>query len=391
VVIIKVNHVPSPISPAVGTRINDNTPDFRWGAVVASRYELLVDDDSSFSSPLIHEDNITNTTYTATVTLQDGEYYWRVAAYDSTNSLLGWSDPSTFTVDTQAPSPPLLSGPQNGTVLSTLDATFQWTEPEQGVKYDIQIDNENSFATPYVDVDTSRTDNSYAYTFGRNGTYYWHVRAKDVAGNASEWSDTFALTIRAPPQAPALNSPENGVFTNDSTPTLRWTGGNGDNYRLLLGTNPDLSSPTLDILLAPSVTSYTIENENALLDGSYYWKVAAVVGPDENSPGIWTLIVDTVPPEAPVLYAPENGAETGDNTPTFEWSLSPGADNYHLIVDSDIAFGSPDIDIWLVENTYTPTTELPTENYYWKVTDKDAVGNENASSIWTFRIVSSGG
>jgi hypothetical protein len=83
--------------------------------------------------------------------------------------------------------------------------------------------------------------------------------------------------------------------------------------------------------------------------------------------------------------------ETGNNTPKFDWSLSPGADNYHLIVDNDNTFGSPVIDIWLVENTYTPTTELPTGNYYWKVTAKDAAGNENESSVWTFGIVSPGG
>jgi len=389
--IIEINHAPYLISPENGVFTSDNTPDFRWGAIGASRYELLVDSDSNFSSPLIQEDNITSTTYTATVTLQDGEYYWRVAAYNSMNNLLGWSDQSTFTVDTQAPSRPLLSGPQNGAEFSTLDATFRWTKPEQGVTYDVQIDDENSFATPYMHEDTGLADNSYAYTFERNGTYYWRVRAEDVAGNVGEWSNTFILTIRAPPQAPALSSPENGIFTNDNTPTLEWTGGNGDNYRLLFGANPDLSSPILDIFLTPSVTSYTIAEENAILDGEYYWKVAAVVGSDENFSDIWTLIVDTVSPEAPALYTPENGTETGDNTPTFEWSLSPGADNYHLIVDSDIAFGSPDIDIWLVENTYTPTTELPAENYYWKVTDKDVTGNENVSSIWTFRIISPGG
>jgi len=198
VMIIEINHVPHLISPENGIFTSDNTPDFTWGAVGASRYELLVDDDPSFSSPLIHEDNITSTTYTATVALQDGEYYWRVAAYGSMNNLLGWSDSSTFTLD-------------------------------------------------------------------------------------------------------------------------------------------------------------------------------------------------TVSPEAPVLYAPASGMETGNNTPKFDWSLSPGADNYHLIVDNDNTFGSPVIDIWLVENTYTPTTELPTGNYYWKVTAKDAAGNENESSVWTFGIVSPGG
>jgi hypothetical protein len=243
-----------------------------------------------------------------------------------------------------------------------------------------------------VHENTDIIDNSYTYTFERNGTYYWRVRAEDVAGNVGEWSSTFSLTIRAPPQAPVLSSLENGVFTNDNTPTLGWTRGNGDNYRLLLGTNPDLSSPTLNVLLAPSATSYTIAEENALPDGEYYWKVAAVVGSDENSSDIWTLIVDTVSPEAPVLYTPENGTETDNNTPTFEWSLSPGADNYHLILDIDIAFGSP-FNVWLAENenTYTPTTELPVENYYWKVTAKDAAGNENESPVWTFGIVSPGG
>ncbi len=390
--ILKLNHVPYPISPAAGMRINDNTPDLRWaGAIGASRYELLVDDDASFSSPVIHDDNITSTLYTATVALLDGDYHWKVAAYDTMNNLLGWSDSSTFTVDTQVPVQPQASGPQDGTELSTLEATFTWTEPEQGVTYDVQIDDENSFTTPYAHENTGLPTSSYAYTFERNGTYYWHVRAKDAAGNASEWSNTFTLTIRAPPQAPTLSSPENGTSTNDNTPALSWTGGNGDNYRLLFGTNQDLSSPTLDVFLAPSVTSYTMPDENALLDGDYYWKVVAVVGADENSSDVWTLTVDTVSPEAPVLYAPENGTETSDNTPTFEWSPSTGADNYRLVVDSDIGFGSPDIDVWLAEHTYTPQTELALENHYWKVSAKDAAGNENESSVWTFGVTSSGG
>jgi hypothetical protein len=389
--IIKINHAPSLVSPENGGLTNDNTPDFSWDTIGASRYELLVDEDPSFSSPLIHEDKITDTAYTSLVELQDGEYWWRVAAYDAGDHLLGWSDQYSFTVDTRAPGCPVPSEPQDGAVLQTLDVTFRWTEPEHGVKYDIVIDDEDNFSTPYVDVTYRLTDNSYERTFERNGKYYWRVRARDQAGNMSEWSGTFVLIVRAPPQAPALSSPENGAPTKENTPTLKWRGGNGDNYRLLVGTDPDFSSPALDVLLAPSVTSYKVEGENALPDGYYYWKVAAVVGSDENSSDVWVFTVDTAPPQAPALRSPRDGTETDDSTPTFEWSPSPEAENYRLLVGTDAELSSPEIDVWLAGTTYTPATGLPAGDYYWKVVAKDAAGNENESPVQWFRIITSGG
>lgn len=389
--IFEVYHVPSPISPADGAMINDNTPEFRWsGAVGASRYELWMDNNADLSSPEIQVDNLVNTTYTAVVTLPDGDYFWRIGAYDSENDLLGWSDISTFTIDTQVPGQPQLSEPQDNAEFSTLEATFRWTEPEPGVTYCIQIDDENGFTPQYVHDNADLTDNSYTYTFQRNGVYYWRVRATDAAGNASEWSSTFTLTIRAPPQAPTLSTPENGASTGDNTPTLEWAGGNGDNYRLLLDDDSDFSSPNENRILAQSDTSYTIAAEDALSDGTYSWKVVAVVGDTENSSEVWTFTVDTVAPEAPTLYAPENGVETSDSTPTLEWSPSPGAENYRLLVDENSEFGSPDIDNLQPENTYTSTIELPDDNYYWKVIAIDAAGNENESPVWVFTVAAGG-
>ncbi len=389
--VIKINHVPSPISPADGAMINDSMPEFQWsGAIGAGRYELWVDNNADFTSPEIREDNLVNPTYTAVVTLPDGDYFWRVGAYDGENSLLGWSETSAFTIDTQAPSQPQLYEPQDNAELSTSEATFRWTEPEPGVTYDIQIDDENGFTSPYVHDNTDLTDNSYAYTFLRNGVYYWRVRAKDDAGNTSEWSSSFTFTVRAPPQAPTLSSPENETLTSDNTPTLEWAGGNGDNYRLLLDNDSDFSSPNENRILAPSATSYAIAAENALLDGTYFWKVVAIVGDTENSSPVWTLTVDTMAPAAPALHTPDNGVETSDNTPTFGWSPSSGADNYRLMVDVSLGFDSPEIDILQPENTYTSTDELTNDNYYWKVIAIDAAGNENASPVWIFTVAAGG-
>jgi len=89
----------------------------------------------------------------------------------------------------------MLMSPENNAVESALTQTFTWTEPEAGVTYDIQIDSEATFTSPYVHEDNGLTDNSYIYTFASDGVYYWRVRAVDAANNQSSWADNFEFTI----------------------------------------------------------------------------------------------------------------------------------------------------------------------------------------------------
>ncbi len=92
-------------------------------------------------------------------------------------------------------------------------------------------------------------------------------------------------------------------------------------------------------------------------------------------------------PTKPILQSPANGSVTSDNTPTFTWQDCENEDNYRLLVDDDQNFGSPAIDVILPANTtsYTPTTELPDDVYYWKVIAVNVAG-ENESDIWSFEI-----
>ncbi|MEM2878942.1 MAG: Ig-like domain-containing protein, partial [Candidatus Hadarchaeales archaeon] len=89
--------------------------------------------------------------------------------------------------------------------------------------------------------------------------------------------------------------------------------------------------------------------------------------------------------------SPEDGISTPDNTPTFSWTAVSDISSpvtYHLQVDNDPDFSSPEIDLTgILENTYTPATGLPEENYSWKVRAVDNAGNEGSwSSVWTFQI-----
>jgi len=103
----------------------------------------------------------------------------------------------------------------------------------------------------------------------------------------------------------------------------------------------------------------------------------------------WTGTVKALVPvlPAPSLISPADGTITDDSTPTFDWSDVAGAENYDLLVYDDADFSSPEIQVNVSASTYTPTAELPNDNYSWKVRARDAANNAGDwSSIWT-RII----
>ena len=78
--------------------IGDNRPTFVWSeSEGAAWYELQVDDNSSFSSPLVFG-GLTETKYALPENISNGIYYWRVGAIDAAWDSSGFSDPFQFTI-----------------------------------------------------------------------------------------------------------------------------------------------------------------------------------------------------------------------------------------------------------------------------------------------------
>lgn len=74
------------ISPEDGTTTSDHKPTFTWSSSPqASGYVFALDDETSFSTPLI-ENTLAVTYYTPTNPLEDGVYYWRAESFDGQNS-----------------------------------------------------------------------------------------------------------------------------------------------------------------------------------------------------------------------------------------------------------------------------------------------------------------
>jgi hypothetical protein len=382
----RINYVPQPISPADNASISDNTPTFRWSAAVgAVNYELWVDGETL--------ENTSEVTYTPTENLTGENHSWKVRAYDVDNNATDWSPVWTFILDTVPPSAPALVSPENGAVENELAQTFTWTQPEPDVLYWIQVDDEASFSEPYVHQDWEIADNSYAYDFSRNGTYYWRVCARDAAHNWGPWSENYELTILAPAGHPMLASPADNALSNDNTPAFEWgPGSNADNHRLLVDNDNDFLSPEENVLLGATGSTHTVATENSLPDGSYSWKVIAINEVSENESAVWTFTIDTVPPDAPTLLAPDNGSTERVSTPTFDWSdvSDPSGITYELEVASDSEFTSLLIEkTGLTASNYNATAvdALSDGTYYWRVRARDEANNVgDFSPTWSFTV-----
>jgi len=96
-------------------------------------------------------------------------------------------------------------------------------------------------------------------------------------------------------------------------------------------------------------------------------------------------------PENPIQYLPEKYIVLTDATPTFDWADVPWVDAYRLQVDDDRDFSSPLLDVsGLTASTYTPTTPMPSDLYFYRIAGQ--VGGEQTrwSAAWLF-VVDAGG
>jgi hypothetical protein len=74
--------VPPPFvsAPADNARTTDRTPTFDWTDIGSTTYTLMVDNNSNFTSPVVDRSGLVGSTYSPTVPLAPGVYYWLVSA-----------------------------------------------------------------------------------------------------------------------------------------------------------------------------------------------------------------------------------------------------------------------------------------------------------------------
>jgi YVTN family beta-propeller protein len=380
---------PTLYAPPDGDTLQDNTPTFVWSKPsLATQYEIQVDGDTTFSSPVL-DIYPSDTTYTAASPLADGAYYWRVRAGNA-SIWSNWSDVWSFTVLVPGPLPPVLYTPADGETLTDNTPTFVWSEPASAAGYEIQVDNDSAFGSPAVDqypVDTAYT----LSTSLSDGVFFWRVRAKNSSDTWGGWSvkREFMVVTQGPP-APILISPADGDTTADTTPDFIWGkpfGATG--YVIQVDDDTTFITPVIE--LYPGDT--TITPSIPLAYDDYHWRVKAknILGIWGNWSDVWAFTIRSEAPAAPLLYSPADAETLTENTPTLIWGEPLGAAGYELQVDYDTIFSTPLIDQYPSDTFYTPIAPLADSVYYWRARAKNAFDIwGDWSGNWMFTVITKG-
>jgi len=338
--------------------------------------------------------------------LAAGSYSWRARARDSAGNTSDWSNTRAFTVQTppnnRPPAVPELVAPADGaTVSPTPTLRVRLSDPDNDqVQAVIEVrDASGVVRTLETGLVASGSEASVSVDPPlAAGSYSWRARARDSAGNASDWSNTRAFTVQTPPNnrppaVPELLAPADGA-TVSPTPTLRVRLSDPDNDQVQAVIEVRSGSEvvrTLETGFVASGSEARVSVDPSLTAGSYSWRArardSAGNASDWSNTRAFTVQPppNNRPPAVPELLAPADGA-TVSPTPTLRVRLSDpdgdqvqavievyrGTDKVRTLETGLVASGS--------EASVSVDPSLAAGDYTWRARAKDSAGNE---SDWT--------
>ncbi|MCP4581781.1 MAG: hypothetical protein GY839_09185 [candidate division Zixibacteria bacterium] len=260
---------PTLVSPPNDDISDDLTPTLTWAEVTeATIYQLQVDDNSDFSSPVYDNASLAGESYTFPSALGTGQYYWHVRCSDGEQ----WSNySSSWNFILSILEEPVTEYPGDGESIFDSEPTFVWHQATGAIRYHIQIDDASSFTSPIYN-NSNVTDTTYLVSSPlSSGTFYWHIRAFD----GIVWSDytatwDFSASV---PEVPQLTSPPNGNESSTDPPTFAWQTADGaTSYTIQVDNNSDFSSPIIDI---GGLSTNSFTPAAPLGEDTYYWHISA--------------------------------------------------------------------------------------------------------------------
>ncbi|WP_146175356.1 Ig-like domain repeat protein [Paraconexibacter algicola] len=287
--------------------------------------------------------------------LADGDYRLDVRARRAATLVVDESPASrAFTIDTDAPTAEITSGPTGRQ--ATASATFTYRADEQGVTYQCRLQPIGGYES------CGPTASFPALT---DGAYTFDVFATDVAGNRSPVESRSFTVDTTPPDTTLTATP--AALSSNTTPTFAFTSAAGATFRCRVGTSGPFETCASPLTL-PSLD-----------DGAYAFQVRAVddVGNADATPASFAFTVDTTAPRTTIDSGPSG--RVASTTAAFTFSVTGGPTLTECSLDG-AAFGacvSPVSSTGLAEGTHT-----------LDVRSRDAAGNVEAPvrRTWTVDV-----
>jgi flagellar hook capping protein FlgD len=225
----KLPYLSNPINGLTGVSVE---PTFTWGAWTdVTSYELVIDDNSDFSSPIYQEDQGLLLTKSMTEEIANFPldnntlYYWKVVMdvggtdYDS----------DSYHFKTIPAVPITKSLPLDLSTVNMTDVTFYWfiSGLSGSMKYKIQVKESlltpiaAEWATPDFEEITLVPNKLFSLIEGVK--YYWRVILLTAGDEVINYSSTWSFTTGGGVSITPIPSwPVGGTIVQTNTPTLYW-------------------------------------------------------------------------------------------------------------------------------------------------------------------------
>jgi hypothetical protein len=389
-----------------GDSTNDTTPSFS-GTTEGNALITVYDNGKQIGQ--IAADGTGSWNYTPAA-LAEGSHSFTFTATDAVGNVGPASPPYVLVVDLTPPAAPAITQAVDdvGTIQGPL-GTGQLTDDAQpllkGTSEPLATVNVYDGAT-LIGTANADINGNWSLQLSSNlseTTHSFTARAVDAAGNISNPSAPFLLTVDTTPPAPPvivtvaddvgpnIGNLTNGQLTDDNKPTLSGTAVAGSVIRIYDG-NTLLGS------VVATNGSWSFTPTSPLTDGSHTLRATAS-DPAGNASGdsnTFTLVVDATAPNAPTITSivDDVGSITGPVTSTIPTNdTQPAlngtaeANSVVKIYDGTTLVGQVTADAngnWSLPQT---TTILSDGQHNFTVTATDAAGNTSAASPVTSIVV----
>jgi len=178
---------------------------------------------------------------------QKGTYYVMARARDQNGSTSGWSSSLRIYVGIEPNHPPLTPAPPSGPTVGSIQTAYQFTvstrDPEKDPVYYGWDWEGDGVVDEWMGGYPSGEPVVTSHVWQHGGVYSVTVRARDISGGLSAWSEPLIVKI-APnyaPATPTIQGPSTGTRGESLVYTARTTDDNGDDlfYKFDWGNGED--------------------------------------------------------------------------------------------------------------------------------------------------------
>ncbi len=290
----------------------------------------------------------------------------------------------------------ILISPANNSTINSLYPNFIWDSNQEisGLSgYELKLYRNGSDYMQFSINDAYQTN--LAGIRLTTGNWQWKMRVVDHRGMKGPWSETWNFIIEKPTlKTPILVAPANNSLVGNSCPSFSWNPNQDSSF--LSGFEVSLRGP-LSVQIKITDPSQTTSNDICAfmmgINGDWQWKMRVIDSDGVKGPWseTWNFTIDTISPNAPVLYAPVNSFVTNDPNITLEWDY----EDFGTIPSiKGVVVDSLYYDVYLDDSLLV--SDLTEKQYpwvfseglhSWKVIARDSAGNESPwSETWQFTV-----